>query len=337
MAEPRVEIERFDSDGSTPPPFEQVRGLDLPVEPLPAGTACRVARAAGRPVARLSLHVRDDLVGAPGTSGMVGHYEALDRDAGALLLRSACAELAERGAARVIGPMNGSTWARYRFALPPGPDAPGGDPPFFTAEPRNPYDYPGHFEAAGFTVAARYESHLDDLAAEAPDVPEVAARVARAGFSLRPIDLDRFDAEIDMLFSLSLEAFAQNLYYAPIEADVFRGMYHPLRGRMDPELVLVAIDGDGRPCGYHFAYEDPVTRPPGGGRYVIAKTVAVAPRARGHGLANHMLDRVRATARRRGGHQMIHALMYMDNVSMRMSARTGARVWRRYALWEWTP
>jgi GNAT superfamily N-acetyltransferase len=331
-------IERFVSDGTTPPAFEAVRGSpELPVEPLPAGVTCRTASVAGRPVARLTLWRREDLAGAPGLSGMIGHYEALARDAGVSLLEGACRELTRAGVARVLGPMNGSTWARYRLALPARPGDPVFEPPFFTAEPRNPFDYPEHFEAAGFRIAASYESRLDDLASDALDMEEVAARVARAGFSFRPLDLEHFGAELDVLFELSLEAFAQNPYYSPIEASAFRAMYEPLRARMDPEFVQLAMDRDGRPCGYLFAFSDPPAAASGTVARLIAKTVAVAPRARGQGLANHMLDRIRAAARRRGHREMIHALMHVANASTSMSSRHGGRLFRRYALWEWTP
>lgn len=333
-----LDIERFVSNGATPPTFEAVRGIpELPVDPLPAGVACRTARVSGRPLARLTVGTREDLTDAPGLSGMIGHYEALAREAGVALLQDACQELARAGVARVLGPMNGSTWARYRLALPTRPGDPVFEPPFFAAEPRNPFDYPEHFEAAGFRVAASYESRLDDLAFDAPDAAEVAARVARAGFSLRPLDLEHFVAELDVLFALSLEAFAQNPYYSPIEAGTFRAMYEPLRARMDPEFVQVALDPDRRPCGYLFAFADPPATGHGISTRLIAKTVAVAPRARGHGLANHMLDRIRAAARRRGHREMIHALMHVANASTSMSSRHGGRVFRRYALWEWSP
>ena len=338
MAESRIQIERLVSDGTTPPAFEEVRGIpDLPVEPLPQGVTCFVARVSGRPVARLSVHTREHLTGTPGRSGLVGHYEALDPGAGVALLGAACRELAGIGAIRVLGPMNGNTWMRYRLALPARPGDEVFDPPYFASEPRNPFDYPEHFEAAGFRIAALYESRIDDLATDAPDADDVAVRVAGAGFSLRPLDLGNFATELDVLFALSLEAFARNPYYSPIEGSAFRAMYEPLRGRMDGEFVQVALDREQRPCGYLFAFADPVAARDGRSHRLIAKTVAVAPQARGHGLANHMLDRIRSAARRRGYHEMIHALMHVANASTSMSSRHGGRVFRRYALWEWTP
>jgi GNAT superfamily N-acetyltransferase len=335
LTESRVEIERFRSDGTTPAAFEAVRGiLDAPVEPLSRGIECLVAHRSGRPVARLSMQARDDLVSAPGSSGLVGHYEALDRDAGVALLEAACRELGAAGAVRVLGPINGTTWARYRLALPAQSGDLTFDPPYFASEPRNPFDYPGHFGAAGFHVVAHYESRMDDLSTDALDAGDVAARVLGAGFSVRPIDLDAFGAELDVLFELSLEAFARNPYYSPIEAREFHAMYEPLRRYMDGEFVQVVLDPERRPCGYLFAFADPVAAGVGHAR-LIAKTVAVAPRVRGLGLANFMLDRVRSSARRRGFRDVVHALMHVANASASMSRRYDSRIFRRYALWEW--
>ncbi len=337
-------IETLRAGAAASAAFAAVRGQpDGPLEPVAPDTRCLIAWSNDGPRARCTLTVRDDLHGAPGRTGMIGHYEALDAGAGVALLRAAAAALMIEGARRVLGPMDGSTWHRYRFALPSVPDDPLWDPPVFAGEPRNPFEYPGHFEAAGFTIAARYESRADDLAAALggddgteAEAMALAARVAGEGFSLRPLDLSRFDQELETLRDLSGAAFAENLYYAPVDAVEFRVLYEPLRARIDPGLVSIALDRDERPCGYLFAFPDPFAMREGSPRRIVVKTVAVLPGARGHGLANHMLDRVRWSARRRGCDTVIHALMHVENFSMRMSARHGGRLFRRYALWQWT-
>ena len=48
-----------------------------------------------------------------GACGLVGHYEAEDAAAGVALLREAQQLLVRAGVSRVVGPVNGSTWARY--------------------------------------------------------------------------------------------------------------------------------------------------------------------------------------------------------------------------------
>jgi len=177
----------------------------------------------------------------------------------------------------------------------------------------------------------------DDLVADARDARVVAERVATAGFTVRPINIDYFDHELAALHAISLESFSENVYYSPIDQESFRALYEPLRSRMDPEFVLIALDRAQRPCGFLFAFADPASLRDGRAVRLIAKTVAVSPRARGHGLANHMLDRIRNSARARGICEVIHALMHVSNPSTRMPLRYGGGLFRRYALWEWTP
>ena len=319
--------------------FEEVRervGPEAASEapPLP-GSTLMVAWRGDQPVARLACRVAPDLHDAPGASGMVGFYEALESEAGATLLRAACAALAERSVARVLGPMNGSTWARYRLALRPPGEAHGDDPPFLT-EPWNPPRYPGDFEAAGFSVVAHYESRIDlDLDAEAEDADTLEARVRHAGIRVRALEPGDFDRELARLFTLSLECFAGNLYYTPIDFDTFRAQYEKIRPLIDPNLVLIA-ETDQRPVAFQFAFRDPLSPDPSKPR-VIVKTVATSPACRGLGLGGHMLDLIRRRAREMGAGSVIHALMYVRNLSMRMSARHETEVFRRYALYQWTP
>ena len=338
MSAPRVETLGADSQAAEI--FERVRrevGLygAGTSEPAPAGASCLVAWRGDHPRARVALLTRSDLHGAPGPTGMLGCYEALDAEAGVAVLAAGRRALAERGVARVLGPMHGSTWARYRLALRPAAATATEDPPPFLAEPWNPARYPDDFAAAGFEAVAHYESRIDEYLDDAGDAPSLAARVNAAGVRVRALDLERFDAELDALFALSLEAFADNLYYTPIERAPFRAQYEKTRPLVDPQLVLIAEDSGGRPVAFQFAFRDPWS--PADAPRVVVKTVATAPGARGLGLGGHMLDLIRQRARAVGCRGVIHALMHVDNFSMRMSARHRTRVFRRYALYQWTP
>ncbi|TMQ72631.1 MAG: hypothetical protein E6K80_02310 [Candidatus Eisenbacteria bacterium] len=223
-------------------------------EPVPLGATLLLARRGAAPLACASIAVATDLHGAPGPSGLVGHYQAVDPDAGVAVLGVACRSLSARGVARVLGPVNGSTWGRYRLALRPAAPTADEDPPPFQGEPWNPIRYPADFAAAGFNVAARYESRIDESLDAAPaDATELALRVRDAGVTVRSLALQRFDEELDRLFDLSLEAFSANLYYTPLDRDAFRAQYAPLRARIDPALVLVAEDAAQRPVAFQFA------------------------------------------------------------------------------------
>lgn len=287
--------------------------------------------AGGVPAARLATYVREDLHGAPGTTGVIGHYAARDPAAGVALLRAAAARLRARGAARVLGPMNGSTWARYRFALH-DEGAPAGQP--FLGEPVNPPDYPRQFAAAGFRELARYESRIaTDVATSNPRAAAAEIAAAERGVIVRQLDLARFDDELRDLHALSTRAFAGNLFYSPIAPASFQAMYRPLRAMLDPAFVLLARAADDRLVGYAFAYPDPLDLVEGRPWRLIVKTLAVDPDWRSFGLGALLVERLHAEARAKQLTAVIHALMHVANNSLRISAHT-ADVFRRYALYE---
>jgi GNAT superfamily N-acetyltransferase len=300
-------------------------------EPVDRGARCLLAWRGGEPVARLSYRAARGLQGAPGRFGLVGHYEAWDAAAGVALLLEARARLARAGVARVVGPMNGSTWARYRLALPARRRDPRFDPPSFLTEPQNAPGYPGHFRAAGFREAARYESRIADALADAP-----AAAACPTGVTVRALDPAREARDLAAIFRLSRAAFAGNPYYAPLPFSRFRAGCAGLRPLIDPDLVRLAHDEAGCLVAFAVALPDVLS----GGRRVVLKTLAVAPAARGRGLGRHLVAEVHRLARARGARAVIHALMHVGNASMRLSAGQAGQagqVFRRYALYEWAP
>ncbi|HEU0076669.1 MAG TPA: hypothetical protein VFQ76_03410, partial [Longimicrobiaceae bacterium] len=262
-----LRIERFTAGNPRMGDFAAVRDAIVypaPDDDVPAGAECLVAYHAGRPVARLAMGVVPRLHGAPGPSGVAGWYEALDGEAGTALLVRAREVLAERGAARVLGPMNGSTWKRYRLALPPESGEPAPTP--FLTEPVNPPDYPSHFVAAGYTVAAEYESRAAPRPAGTSTEPAKPPAAPDAplpdGVRIEPLDPERFDDALQEIFDLSAAAFAENLYYTPIAFAAFAAAYQKVRPLLDPELVRLARGADGRLLAFVFAFPDPFDRAP---------------------------------------------------------------------------
>ncbi|MCC7142646.1 MAG: GNAT family N-acetyltransferase [Candidatus Eisenbacteria bacterium] len=328
-----------------------VRGLaEAPADVIAPGTECLLLWRGQAAVARATIGVADDLVDAPGRSGMIGHYEALEAEGGATLLREACLRLAARGATRVLGPMNGNTWMRYRLALPTEPGDPEFRPPFFAGELRNPFEYPEHFAAAGFQIVSYYESRIEDLRSatdlndranstgpSAPDPVGADPVGADPSVRLRTVDPARFDQELEALHRVSLLAFADNLYYSPIELSTFRALYEPFRGRLDPSFVLLAEDQSGDLLGYLFAYPDPISLENGRPTRLILKTIGVVPAARGRRVGSLLIDQARRAAKAREIPFAMYALMRADNLTRGMSERRVAQLFRRYALYEWRP
>ena len=297
------------------------------LEPMPPGADCLWVEHDDEISACAALGMSQEMRDAPGETGWIGHYEARDAEAGSAVLREGARLLTERGAWRVLGPLNGNTWRRYRVALESRPDDPLRDPPFFAGEPRNPFAYADHFTSAGFTLAASYESRIVEVAAGRTPHSELPP-----GIRLRPFEVERFSEEMTRIYELSLEAFADNAYYSPIGREAFFALYEPIRPLLDPNLVLLAEDESGALVGYLFSYPDPTQSAP---RRLIAKTLAVARRSRGLGLGSHLLAEIGARAADLGYGEVMHALMHVDNRSTHLSGRQRAQLYRRYALYQW--
>ena len=286
-----------------------------------------VQNADGAVVARCSLWWTHVPAHEPHRLGLIGHYAARDGAAAGRLLRFACEELAARGCTLAVGPMDGSTWRRYRLLTERGDE-----PPFFL-EPDNPDDWPGHFIAEGFAPLAHYVSALDpDTGRPEPRLPEWEEHAARAGIALRPLEAGRFRDELRRIHEVAVAGFARNFLYTPIGLEDFLALYEGIEPVLRPELVLLAEQG-GRAVGFLFAVPDLAQARRGRDiDTVIIKTVGVRPELMGQGLGSLLAARCRAEAHRLGYRRAIHALMHEENRSRRISGHT-AEVIRGYTLY----
>ena len=209
-----------------------------------------------RPVGRCAAMINPRLQRDGETIGLVGFFEAEDRDEiSEALLREACSWLRERGRRRIWGPMNFSMWHGYRL-MTRGFD----QSPFF-GEPYNPPHYPRHFERFGFTPLARYyswdlgEEHIREFWEKAsPFLPALEA--ANKGYRIEPIRLDRYDEEVVRIHGVLSESFSNVLEYSPIDADEMLAIFEGYDEFMIPELARIVISPEGEDVGYLATYPD---------------------------------------------------------------------------------
>jgi L-amino acid N-acyltransferase YncA len=258
--------------------------------------------------------------------GVIGHYAAVDAGRAVALLSRACEILASNGCATAAGPMDGTTWRRYRFIVERGIE-----PPFFL-EPDNPDDWPEHWTRARFDRLASYTSALvDDLSHEDPGAAEARSRLAESGITIRPFDKTRADTELRRIYALSLAAFSRNFLYTPISEEEFLAQNHAMLRYARPELVLMA-EKEGALVGFMFAVPDVLQARRGAAiDTVIMKTLAVDPSVGRIGLGGVLTSAANAAARGAGFRRAVYALIHETNVSRRISDRY-ARTFRRYAL-----
>jgi L-amino acid N-acyltransferase YncA len=258
--------------------------------------------------------------------GVIGGFSATSEAAATALLGRAEAELRARDCTLAVGPMDGNTWRRYRLVTEPGDE-----PPFFL-EPTNPSAWPAWWRAAGFGPLAEYFSTAtDDLAARDDRLDGVAARMAAAGVTIRPLDPARFEEELGKIYEVSVVSFQENFLYTPLPREAFFAQYRAIQARVRPELVLLAEQA-GRPVGYVFGTPDFAQAQRGGAvTTFIVKTLAVLPGRAHAGLGALLMGEAHAAARRLGFTRAIHALMHESNKVRNLSA-IYARTIRRYTL-----
>ncbi|MDX2081020.1 MAG: hypothetical protein SFU53_09570 [Terrimicrobiaceae bacterium] len=262
-----------------------------------------------------------------GKPGIIGHFSAETPKIAAALLDAATAELGQRGCRVMIGPMDGTTWRRYRVLTERGPE-----PPFFL-EPDNPDWWKKVFEDAGFSPLATYTSSLvEDLEKTDPRADRAWDRLQGEGLVIRSLDPEAFEEDLRRIYDVSVISFTGNFLYTPISWESFLAQYLPYRDKIRPEFVLLAMDGE-KTAGYLFAIPD-YAEPLGGRplRTLIGKTLAVLPGRRYGGLGVVLAGDLHRRAKAAGFPRVIHALQHESNKSRNMSDFFG-KVMRRYTLY----
>lgn len=254
--------------------------------------------------------------------GAIGHFKAADAEGGGAMLLAACARLAAHGCPVAFGPMDGNTWRRYRAVTDYG------DEPAFFLEPHTPPQARDSFVRAGFSVAARYASSVQDgVRQRDPRIERVARRAAAAGITIRAIDRHAAQRDLVAIHALSLAAFSNAFLFSPISRDEFLAQYLQLLPDAEPRLVLVAEQA-GEVVAFGLGLPDLLDARR---TTVVLKTVAQRPGLPYMGLGHLLVERGGEIAAGLGYRRVVHALMHEENRSFGWSGRYG-RVIRRYAL-----
>lgn len=275
-------------------------------------------------LARLSLWFSNKVTLEDVRAGFIGHYAATNEEAAEELLRHALAQLKNHGCQVAIGPLDGNTWRRYRFITERGSE------PTYFLEPDNPDDYPQHFLNAGFTPLASYFSTVNNnLAVRDAKAAEIESDFNKRGITVRTFMPEQSDTELHNIFELSLKAFENNFLYSPIAEDEYSRKYRAVLPLTKPDLIFM-VEHNGQLVGFQLAVpnwaegKNPST--------VILKTLARHPSTDYAGMGRLLVDKLQHIAHSCGYKRVIHALIYDDNISAKIS-RHYANPIRRYTLY----
>ena len=180
-----------------------------------------------------------------------GWFEcAYDREAASALFEAAAAWAREKGCSRLIGPLSPSPSDLV------GTQISGFDGPPVIMMPYNPPYY-------DFLVAGAGNSKWKDLVAwllDSPEIPERLERImprieAKGGFTLRKLDMKRYDEEVQTFAELYNHFESVNSVYTPMTPPEVVQLAKDLKAAIDPDIVFF-VEVDGKPVAASLGVPD---------------------------------------------------------------------------------
>ncbi len=186
--------------------------------------------------------------------GLFGYYECIDDPAASRLLLQAAADwLRERGMVSMRGPW---TFVSQEWGLVVEGFAP---PPCIMA-PYNPPYYDRQLTEFGlgkvkdlicYSISGREDYRIPARILTLTD------RVARRyGVTVRPVNMSRYEEEVETFLELSNASIIDNWGYSPVTDGEAEALARDLKQVIQPKGVLFAEDRDGRPIGFAIALPD---------------------------------------------------------------------------------
>ncbi|MDX1403776.1 MAG: GNAT family N-acetyltransferase [Woeseiaceae bacterium] len=306
----------FDMQTSDYPGIDDATGFDAQrLEADRADQHFATLDETGKLKARCSIWWRDIANVRAEKTGAIGHYAAVDSTAAHTVLQHALRELKNRGCGIAVGPMDGSTWRRYRFITERGTAKP------FFLEPDNPEEWPSHFTGLGFSPLAHYVSEINyDMANRQPELGDLRRKFSDLGVRIAPVNVEDPVDDMAGIYKVVCESFKDAFMYTPLDIDSYASLYAPLLDQVDPRLMLVAKHDDevvgfiiAPPDFLQLGYQHKMDA-------IVLKTIAVLPRKQYSGLGRVLIVDLLKNAVDMGFTTAISALMHVENRSQKISS-----------------
>jgi GNAT superfamily N-acetyltransferase len=305
--------------------------------------------------ARLAGFFRNQQIdGEP--AAFFGYWEGINEPAAHHRLFDALREWArQRGAKRIYGPINFTTFNAYRLRID------GFESGAFPGEPWNPPYYASLLEQCGFDIRYRYLSTFNDTASVIDSIKADYLRVKpqlEKAVCLDTMTPDFWMGNLDELYGFVDQVFGGNFAYTPISRNSFvAACGKPFADRFCPRTSVLARTHDGRIAGFFLVFPDysPLLRQSSGTpvrpaditweqhyphlprpRLGLAKTGGVHPDFRSLGLFTAMGCEL--SLRAEGIYDTLAGtLVREDNPSRQFALRHGSGQRHSYALYQAAP
>ena len=214
-----------------------------------------LAMRGGKPVGRISAHIDHLALNippeqgmGPGT-GMFGYFDAEDEGVARALLGAAEEWLRGQGMTKVLGPISLSIWEE------PGLLVKGQNHPPMIMMGHHPAHYRGWIEAAGYVPAKSlltYDLNIDR------DFSPLIQRIIKSGqrkenIVVRPVDLSRYDDEIETILAILNDAWSSNWGFVPFTPAEVAYAGKKLKPIIKAPLNRIA-EIDGKPVAFMLTF-----------------------------------------------------------------------------------
>ena len=261
--------------------------------------------------------------------GAIGELKIDSNEVGLELLNR-CEEIfREKGISKIVAPMNGNTWKQYRTIKQTS------DEPAFLMENVSPIEFNEIFETAGYYETGTYTSTKGKIENYYNDevLDEIDRIIQNEGITIRTLDKNNGVEDLRKIYNVSVESFARNPFYTPIDEIDYLEQYTSYLDKVDEDFILLA-EKDGKEIGFLFAIPNLIEMQTMGKiDSLILKTIAVLPEYENLGLGNAMTRIIARKAIDKGYKNWIFAFMYKDNTSQKLAQRNGTHTIREYALY----
>jgi GNAT superfamily N-acetyltransferase len=282
--------------------------------------------------------------------GFFGFYESVnDATVAEALLTRARGWVFERGAQVIRGPVNPST--NYECGML----VEGFDSTPMVMMTYNPRYYPVLMDQVGLRKAKDLYAYISNAnTIDIDKIDRVADKALNgAGVTVRPIDMKKFDAEVEQIWDVYNAAWARNWGFVPMSREEFLQMGKEMKQILKPDLVLIGEVGD-RVVGFALALPDinQALKPAGGRLFptgllkilyyqrliknVRVLALGVVEEYRASGLAAGFYAMLVRNARKLGYGDSEMSWILEDNVLMNRSLEVmGAKRYKTYRIYEW--
>lgn len=255
----------------------------------------------------------------------LGNYECIDNpELSQLFFNSVLGDLKNLGFLQAIGPMTSNTWNDYRFKT-------SGDDKFLGETQQMEY-YVNQWKHSGFEPIENYHStQITKLEVVNEKIETLTQGLLKNGVRFRNANMECWEEELRSIFTLSLDSFAGNVFYEPIDWSEFYNKYKPYEKIVEPQWIELAENASGELIGFAFAIPNRMDREKKG---LVLKTVARSKQKHYRGMGLVLAQRLHSKAHEAGVKYIIHAYMHSGNASLACSNTLHGKIFATYQLFE---